>query len=115
MSWLSGSQLTPTSPSPVATPSGPFIASTFADTLRCVSATPFGVAVEPDVYCTNAMSSSSGGASGSIAGASSASIERMRDRSGQLARSASNWGTSAGQVTTALAPEARRMPAVRCR
>src|SRR5437870_1359876 len=89
------------------------MAWTLADRFLCVSATPFGADVEPDVNWTNAMSLSDGRLSGSSGGASSASHDSTRVRSGQLARSPLNVGTSALVVTTARAPAARRMPAVR--
>jgi hypothetical protein len=57
---LSGSQLTPTSSAAVIKPAGPLMASMLADRLACVSATPFGAEVDPDVNWTNAMSSSAG-------------------------------------------------------
>ena len=48
MSWYSGSHVTPTSSALIerASPNARMFASTFA----CVSATPFGIPVLPDVY-----------------------------------------------------------------
>ena len=77
-----------------------------------MSTTPLGADVEPDVNCTNARSSSAGGAWLSSAGASSVSRTSTRARSGQLARRASKPGARAAVVTTARAPAARSRLAV---
>jgi hypothetical protein len=96
----------------IATADVPPNASMLAATLACVSATPFGRDVDPDVYCTKAMSPSAGQRSGSTAAASRSSRQRTSDRSGQLGRTRSNDGASARVVTTARAPDARRMAGV---
>src|SRR5438093_726519 len=72
----------------------------------------FGAEVDPDVNWTNAMSSSAGSTSGSASGASHCSCAITSDSEGQRGRRPSNAGASAALVTTALAPAARRMPAV---
>src|SRR5436190_6568160 len=90
------------------TPSGLAKAVMFADRFWCVMTTPFGVAVEPDVNCTNAMSLVVGAVPGSIAGPCSASNATTIDRSGHIARSASTCGRSVVEVTTARAPHERR-------
>jgi hypothetical protein len=84
----------------------------FAETLAWVSATPLGAELDPDVNWTKAMSSSDGWRSASSAGASRLSAHRISDRSGQVRRASSNDGSSARFVTTARAPEARRIEAV---
>src|SRR5215472_8573772 len=88
------------------------MASTFSQTFRCVSTTPLGVEVDPDVNWTKAMSSSEGAVSGSVPGASSASRKRTNESAQQVARSDSKWGASAAVVTTALALAPRRVLAV---
>src|SRR6185503_10051422 len=108
----SGSQLTPMSSGVIATADGPPNASMLAETLACVSATPLGVDVDPEVYCTKAMSSSDGHTSGSSGVALRSSWQRTTDRSGHIGRSASNDAASARFVTTARAPDARRMAGV---
>ena len=115
MSWFSGSQLTPRSSGEAATADGPRNASMFAETLACVSATPLGDEVEPEVNCTNAMSPSDGCRSGSPIGPSRSSAQSTSVRSGHTRRSSSNDGSSARLVTTARAPEARRIAAVSSR
>ena len=112
MSWFSGSQLTAMSPGPAPTPAGPANASMFADRLRCVSATPFGADVDPEVNWTKAMSSSDGDVIGSIGGASSSARDNTMSRAGQLDRIAANAGARAALVTTARAPELRSVAAV---
>ena len=84
----------------------------FAETFACVSATPFGDEVDPDVNCTNAMSPSDGRRSGSTSGPSRLSAQRISDSSGHSRRTSSNDAASARLVTTARAPDARRMAAV---
>src|SRR4051812_50216687 len=84
----------------------------FAATLACVSATPLGDEVDPDVNCTNAMSSSAGGWPLSIGGASQSSAHNTTCRSGQAVRGCSNDGARARVVSTARAPEACRIDVV---
>jgi hypothetical protein len=100
--------LTPTSCGVIATADGPPNASMLADMLACVSATPLGMDVDPDVNCTSAMSSGDGHTSGSSAVASRSSRQRTSDRSGHAGRICSKDGASARVVTTARAPDARR-------
>src|ERR1700676_3803258 len=114
MSWYIGSQLTARSDGEDATPDGPLNASMFADRLRCVTTTPFGADVDPDVNCTNAMSSADTVACGPTTGASSASHGTM-ESSGQIDRSAPKCGRSPVVVTTARAPHDFRMPPVAAR
>ena len=71
-------------------PAGPLIASMLAERLRWVRTTPFGTAVDPEVNCTSAMSSSDGVWSGSSGGASSVSRDSTTSMLGQLARMSSN-------------------------
>src|SRR5260221_11146183 len=90
-------------------PSGLLSPLMLADTLACVSATPLGADVDPEVNCTKAMSLSDGDSGGSSAGAWRSSGESTSDRSGQLDRAAANAGARALVVITARAPEGRRM------
>src|SRR6185295_15431820 len=115
MSWLSGSQLTPTSFVEASTPEGPANPAMFSDRFACVTATPLGDDVDPDVNCTNAMSSSDGRVSESSGGASSSSAHRTTASSGHSPRTPSKAGASARVVTTARAPEVRRIAEVSSR
>ncbi len=73
MSWCIGSQLTAQSEGEDPTPEGPLNASMFAERLRCVTTTPLGADVDPEVNWTNAISSADTAGSGSNAGARRAS------------------------------------------
>src|SRR3977135_3125451 len=115
MSWYSGSQLTAVSDSEAETPAGPLNASMFAERLRCVTTTPFGVVVDPDVNCTNAMSSDFTVAWESEAGSSSVSTVTTRDSSGQTDCKPSRCAWRLAVVTTARAPHDLKRPAVAAR
>ena len=65
-----------------------------------MTTTPFGVAVDPDVNCTNAMSEAAGVASAASAGPASASNGTTTARSAQVARSDSMCGSSLDDVMT---------------
>src|SRR6185436_783237 len=115
MSWCIGSQLTAQSAEEDPTPKGPLNASMFAERLRWVTTTPLGADVDPDVNCTNAVSSADTTASGSPPGARRVSHDTAKRSSGQIARSPSKCGWSPAVVTTACAPHDLRMPAVAAR
>src|ERR1700682_3312513 len=121
MSWYIGNQLTARSDVEDPTPAGPLNASMFADRLRWVTTTPLGTDVEPDVNCTNAVSSADtvgcGPDSGAAIASSGSSVSHARTKasSGQLARNSSKCGWSPAVATTARAPHDLRMPAVAAR
>src|SRR2546428_13004936 len=91
------------------------MASTLADRLRCESATPFGTDVDPDVNWTNAMSSSVGRLSGSIAGATRASRASTSASAGHRPRPPSKAGRGATYVTHASPVVGVGMPTVSVR
>src|SRR5215813_4466609 len=86
-----------------------------ANRFCCVITTPFGVAVEPDVNCTNAMSLGDGVLPGVIAGPCSASNGTTTESAGHTVRSASICGSSVDDVTTATALHACRTRTVASR
>jgi hypothetical protein len=75
MSWYRGSQLTPESAPLSACSPSRMMAQAFARRLPCVTSTPLGVAVLPEVNCRNAMSSAPG-STGSRAARAGASARR---------------------------------------
>src|SRR6185295_12827918 len=92
MSWCIGNQLTAQSDGEDPTPDGPLNASMFDERLRCVTTTPLGADVDPDVNWTKAISSAATSGCGSNAGARSTSQATTQRKSGQIARSASKCG-----------------------
>src|SRR5437764_284976 len=87
----------------------------FAARLLCVMTTPFGVAVEPEVNWTKAMSSADGVRGASIEGPCSESNGTTVDRSGHDVRNASMWGINAAEVITPRALQERSTRAVASR
>src|SRR4029450_2531317 len=112
MSWNRGSQLTPTSWGPNPSPAGPPIACTFAARLACVSTTPFGCDVEPEVNWSRATASPStcsGFARAGPVSSSTAATNRMDGAAAGRGRgSGRRGGGGAGGGARGGGPEPRR-------
>ena len=109
MSWYSGSQLTNTSSVVARAPLA--IARTLARRFACVSTTPFGLPVLPEVYCRNAMwplRPRTGAKSLALPEKSSGTITARSDSTCARRRYAS--ALASGIVTITDAPALLRMP-----
>ncbi len=111
MSWYGGSQMTPTLSS--RTSKAWEMSPRLCSRLPCVSRTPFGSPVEPDVYWRNASVSSA--ASGrrqpdsTPSGSASVATQRSAASSGACSKSASLMSWMKAVVSTTLARESRMM------
>ncbi|MCY1531900.1 hypothetical protein D9M68_671400 [compost metagenome] len=109
MSWFSGSQVTKVSLVQTERPSS--IARMFAIRLACVTMTPLGAEVEPEVYCRKAMSVAAG-VCGRHASAPAASISStaMSVACAKASATPAIASRMAAWVSTQQAPASAAMP-----